>query len=103
MTVTDRSISSLENASLAARIRETPSLTDSEKARTLVDDFIATAGDAAEVLNNQLKKLKIRGLLEGIAENSPFLWNLVRGDLPRFLVLLRESPEQHFSRIVEEA
>jgi glutamate-ammonia-ligase adenylyltransferase len=103
MTVSDRPISSLENASLAARIRETPSLADSERARSLVDDFLATAGDAAEVLNNQLKKLKIRELLEGIADSSPFLWGLVREDLSRFLALLRESPEQHFSKIIEEA
>jgi glutamate-ammonia-ligase adenylyltransferase len=94
---------SSENTSLAARIREMPSLIDSEKARGRVDDLLASAGDAAAILNTEFKKLKIRELLEGIAEESPFLWGLIGENLPRLLALLQESPEQHFSKLIENA
>ncbi|HVT55058.1 MAG TPA: hypothetical protein VHD34_03270, partial [Xanthobacteraceae bacterium] len=65
--------------------------------------MLASAGEAASILNNEFKKLKIRELLEGIAEESPFLWGLISKDLPRLLALLHESPEQHFSKLIENA
>ncbi len=101
MTALDHPASA-KNASLAARVRETPRLTDTERAKTLVDDFAASAGDSAAALTRQLENPRVRELLEGIAEDSPFLWSLVCEDGARFLALLQKNPEQRFDQLIEK-
>lgn len=91
-----------ENASLAGRIRETPRIAEPRHAKAAVEELVASAGDAAPALKRQLEKPEVFKLVEGIAEESPFLWGLIRENASRFSALLHESPEHRFSRLIED-
>jgi glutamate-ammonia-ligase adenylyltransferase len=45
----------------------------------------------------------LHGLLAGLADASPYLWELVRGSPQRLAELLEDEPERRFQRILSEA
>src|SRR3954469_6145740 len=42
---------------------------------------------------------KVRALVDGIADGSPFLWELARSEPARLLVLLQSDPDLHLARL----
>jgi glutamate-ammonia-ligase adenylyltransferase len=76
---------------LAARLRGAPAGPISAAAKARVKALIATEGFApARAL---AKAAKVRALLGGLAEYSPYLWALTQEDPARVALLLTEAPE----------
>ena len=64
-------------------------------ARTRLADFLAAAPeDCAKALRALPDWPKTENLLLGLADQSPFLWGLIRRDPTRLLRILRNPPEQ---------
>ncbi len=82
---------------LARRIARVPPLADPAAARAAVDDWLASFdADAARRTIERLMAdhAMVRPLVEAIADGSPFLWDLVRRDVPRFIALLASDPAE---------
>src|SRR5437016_3076594 len=82
---------------LAERISSAPRLVDSKAAHARVADWLV---GLPSVESKPLKSLlasnpTVRVLLEGLSENSPYLWELVSREPDRLLRLLRADPDQH--------
>jgi glutamate-ammonia-ligase adenylyltransferase len=87
---------------LAARIRETPYLSDAETARAKVAELLQSDRETAARLEPLVPaKSKVRMLLEGVADGSPFLWAIIHGDPGTLISLLETSPETSLANIVE--
>ena len=93
-------------SSLARRIGAAPQLFASNEADARVAGWLADiAGDPA---GRTLKRLvgehpMLASLLAGIAEGSPYLWELARADPVRLAVLLMSDPERRFKVILADA
>jgi glutamate-ammonia-ligase adenylyltransferase len=90
---------------LAERIVAAPELASPEEARKRVQEWqsgFATLGvDAA--LNALLSDhSKLVGLVTGIADGSPYLWELLRQDNQRLLRVLQSDPEEQLQRLFAE-
>jgi glutamate-ammonia-ligase adenylyltransferase len=86
---------------LAARIREAPRLSDAAAARERVADLLKTSRKAVPRLQSLLaSESAVRALVEGVADNSPFLWEIVRADPATLGALLVEEPETSLARIL---
>jgi len=92
-----------EKLSLAEQIREFPRLSNPKRAQVLVTDLIASAGSAAPSLKKQLERETVTKILEGITDGSPFLWEIIRENISRFLSQLNSNPEQRLTRLIKEA
>jgi len=90
-----------EMNSLAGRIRETPQTADGKREKALVADLILSDACSAPALKRLLGRASVEKLLEGIADGSPFLWEIIREDVPRLVTLLESNPEQHLTRLIE--
>jgi glutamate-ammonia-ligase adenylyltransferase len=84
---------------LAARVRETPRLSDADAARERLDKLLVdkSAGSLKPLLASDPST---RALVEGIADGSPFLWDIVRADPAVLAALLKRSPETSLDRVV---
>jgi glutamate-ammonia-ligase adenylyltransferase len=93
-------------SSLARRIGAAPQLFAPNEADARVASWLADiAGDPA---GRTLKRLvgdhpMLASLLAGIAEGSPFLWELARADPVRLAVLLTSDPDRRFNAILADA
>src|SRR5688572_4862430 len=86
---------------LAARIRETPYLSDAEAAKSRLTDLLKSDRKAAARLEPLiLPKSKARALLEGVADGSSFLWSIVQTDPGILVSLLEAPPESSLTKIV---
>ncbi len=92
-----------EKGSLAERIREVPCLANPERAQAFAADLVAQAGNATPALKKLIERETVRKIIEGIADGSPFLWEIIREDVPRFIAILENSPERRFALLIEEA
>ena len=88
---------------LAARIREVPQLSAPEEARERVADLLKSGDDSARIEALLAPASKARALIEGVADGSPFLWEIVRADPAALAGLLEEEPEASLARIVANA
>ncbi|HEY7458053.1 MAG TPA: bifunctional [glutamine synthetase] adenylyltransferase/[glutamine synthetase]-adenylyl-L-tyrosine phosphorylase [Xanthobacteraceae bacterium] len=89
---------------LAARICEMPLLWDAGAARAKLGDLLKSDRKAATRLRPLIpEKSGPRALVEGIADGSPFLWDIVRTDPETLATLLEAPPETSLARIVGEA
>ncbi len=81
--------------SLAARVAEAPAVLHPRQAARLLKDALAGGDTASRAALAALLKTSpaVRRLLEGIAENAPFLTDLIRLDPCRLLRLLGAEPE----------
>ena len=91
--------------SLAARIRESPRLAEPKRAKSLIADLMKSADRKVATRLDALLTMhpKARRLLKGIADGSPFLWELARTDPARLLALLKARPEARLAEIIEQA
>lgn len=88
---------------LAESIVSAPVLADGAAARARVDEWLATLeADQAKALRALFAAHhKLASLIESLAESSPFLWDLIKNDPSRFLAILGNDPQRHFSALLE--
>src|SRR5262249_13316062 len=86
---------------LASRIVETPRANDSTRAQAMVADLLAQADKSSRTKLEALAPAgsQARALLEGVADNSPFLWNIAKSDPPAFARLLESEPEKRLEEL----
>src|SRR2546422_4523741 len=86
---------------LAARIGAAPLLSSSKETRQKVSSWLADI--AGTVNGNSLKQLlggstHVRALIDGVADGSPYLWQLASAEPARLLALLQSDPDAHLAR-----
>ncbi len=92
------------SSALAARFVEAPHLAEPAAAERIFSDWIAGLEPAqSAALDVLLGQRFARTILLGIAEYSPYLWELVRSDAARLIRLLRCEPESHLVSLIETA
>jgi glutamate-ammonia-ligase adenylyltransferase len=90
-------------ASLAARVLRAPVLANAKLARSRMADLATKAelDEAAKPLLALLKDSPFGELMAGIADHSPFLWQLALRDPLRLLGLASTAPDHSHRAIVE--
>lgn len=88
---------------LADRIRTIPRAPDPERAALFRKDLLDhdTAGTALDELFQAQPDIK--GFVEGVLGNSPYLRDLILADPPRLLSILNEAPEVRIERLLSSA
>ena len=88
---------------LAARFVDGPHLSVPDKAEQHLADWLADLDPAQRVAIGDLvtRFPRARTILSGIAEASPYLFDLVRADAARTMRLLECEPEPHLTRLIE--
>ena len=87
---------------LAARFVTGPHVRTPVKAEARLNDWLAELEPAqAAGLRSLLHEGVARTILLGIAEHSPYLFDLIRADAARLLRLLRSEPQSHLTRLIE--
>ena len=91
---------------LAGRVAAAPRLFEPKEARARFEDWFA--GISRNEAGKALKRLtgasaKVEALLTGIADGSPFLWDLAASDPARLLRVLESDPEQHLASLFRQA
>src|ERR1700722_17645833 len=88
---------------LAARFVDGPQVSVPDKAEQHLADWLADLEPAqgAEVGDLFARFPRARTILLGIAEASPYLFDLVRADGGRAIRLLECGPEQHLAQLIE--
>ncbi|MBR0713991.1 bifunctional [glutamine synthetase] adenylyltransferase/[glutamine synthetase]-adenylyl-L-tyrosine phosphorylase [Bradyrhizobium liaoningense] len=87
---------------LAARFAEAPHVAASTTAEQRLRDWLAELDpQAAAAIEAQLVHSFAREILAGIADFSPYLFELVRADPARFIRLLQSDPDAHFASLIE--
>ena len=93
-----------QQTSLAQRIVTAPRLNDAALAAMRVHAWLEELEPAERSeIGEQMRAAPLtETVLHGIAESSPFLWDLVSRDAQRLLRLLRSDPDSHFARVLAE-
>jgi len=94
----------IDAVKLADRIASAPPLSDKKSAHAWV------AGWLSELSSKDVKPIEIllrdkpviRTLLEGLAESSPYLWDLASREPERLLRLLQADPDEHFRALLDQ-
>jgi glutamate-ammonia-ligase adenylyltransferase len=88
---------------LAGAIKAAPKLTCAKDAHGRVDAWLAEIGrTSAKTLKPLLATERASDLLAGIAEASPYLWDLVRADPERLVTLLATDPEARLAALIDQ-
>src|SRR5262245_54993073 len=91
-------------STLADRMVHAPRMLDRKKADARVSDWLAELPSAEA---KPLKALfaanpRVAGLMGGLAESSPYLWDLASREPRRLLLLLESDPDQHLAALLTE-
>ncbi len=88
---------------LAARFVDGPHVSAPDKAEQRLADWLTdlASEQAAEVESLIARFPLVKTILLGIAEASPYLFDLVRADGARAIRLLESEPEAHLARLIE--
>src|SRR5579872_3765059 len=105
MTLRGSRDANVKSASLAAGFVSAPYLSDPDKAALRLSEWLA---DVAPLQAAALEELfvhypRARQILAGIAEASPYLFELTRSDAARALRVLQAEPDRHFARLIDDA
>lgn len=88
---------------LAARIVDGPYLAPSQPGFSKLDDWFAELGAESDGLQRIIDgHPKVRNLLAGLADYSPYLWDLVRADAARLVRILSTAPETRFRDVMAD-
>ena len=95
-----------DDKTLALALADAPRLTDRKAAQASVAGWLAEIGRSAA--GKTLKRLitaapKLEALLLGLADGSPFLWDLVAAEPERLLSLLNSNPDVHLAELLAKA
>jgi len=91
--------------SLAQRIKAAPRLADAEAAKARLADWLADVRgtDADRDLHLLLEAYPVvRELLTGLADGSPYLWQLANQEPDRLVRVLEADPDQRFPELLTE-
>jgi glutamate-ammonia-ligase adenylyltransferase len=91
---------------LAAAVADAPRPTDRKASQVRVTEWLSEIGrtPAGKALKSLLAGApKVEALLVGVADGSPFLWDLVTADAARLLTLLNCDPDAHFVALLAKA
>src|SRR5262245_25196100 len=93
-------------SSLAERVAEAPRLASAKEAKARLAEWLA--GIARNEPGKALKRLiegapKVEALLAGLADGSPFLWELATADAPRLLAVLNADLDTHLAALLSRA
>src|SRR4051794_14001627 len=93
----------MNSSALAARFVSGPHIAASSNAEQRLGDWLAELEpqQAAEI-GAWLDRPAARAILLGIAEFSPYLFDLIRADAARLIRLLACDPEQHLAALIEK-
>ena len=96
---------SADAASLAASFVTAPYLSDSDEAERRLSGWLSdlSIGQASEFETLFERFPYARRIFAGLAEASPFLFDLIRIDAARALRLLQSEPEVHLAQLIEES
>src|SRR5215475_6447892 len=91
---------------LAQRIVAAPLLSSPADARAKVSAWLGEI--AASEAGRALARLpagsnKLQALIEGVADGSPFLWELAAGEPARLVALLESDPDAHLDALLGAA
>src|SRR4051812_28025746 len=88
---------------LAARFVEGPRLFAPDQARLRLEGWLADLdGEHESAIRSLAGRFpRLRAILEGIAEASPYLFDLMRADAARLIRLLEDDPERHLAGLIE--
>ncbi len=89
---------------LAARFVDGPHVSAPDKAgQQLADWLTGLASEQAAAIDDLCTRFPLaRTILLGIAQSSPYLFDLIRADATRLVRLLECNPETHLSRLIEK-
>ncbi|MBN9003546.1 MAG: bifunctional [glutamine synthetase] adenylyltransferase/[glutamine synthetase]-adenylyl-L-tyrosine phosphorylase, partial [Rhizobiales bacterium] len=92
-------------SSLAAQVVAGPVVFASSEAAQRLAGWLADVSPEQTAAIAAITKQfpKIRTLLEGLAEASPYLFDLIRVNPGRFIRLLQSEPEVHFASLIAKA
>ena len=94
-----------EHNRLAARFVDGPHVSAPDQAEQRLADWLTDvpAEQAAAIGDLLVRFAPARTILLGIAEASPYLFDLVRADAARFVRLLQCEPESYLAQLIENA
>jgi len=89
---------------LAARFVDGPHVSAPDKAEQRLKDWLTDLGsEQAAAIGDLIARFpRAKTILLGIAEASPYLFDLLRGDGARAIRLLECDPEPHLARLIED-
>jgi [glutamine synthetase] adenylyltransferase / [glutamine synthetase]-adenylyl-L-tyrosine phosphorylase len=95
----------VKSTALAARFVDGPHVSAPEQAGRLLADWLTdlAPGQAAAVEDLLAGFPRAKTILLGIAEASPYLFDLIRADGARAIRLLESEPERHLADLIENA
>jgi [glutamine synthetase] adenylyltransferase / [glutamine synthetase]-adenylyl-L-tyrosine phosphorylase len=104
MEIHEQSGANVVSAALAARFVDGPRLSDPFRAERRLRDWLDDLAPepAAEIDQFLSRFAQARAILLGIAEASPYLYDLIRADAARVIRLLACEPERHLAFLVEQ-
>ena len=92
----------MNSSALAARFVSGPHVTASSTAEQRLNDWLAELEPQQSAdLRASLDRPAARAILLGIAEFSPYLFDLIRADAARLVRLLACDPEAHLTALIE--
>src|SRR6266481_4634629 len=92
-----------ERHRLAARFADGPHVSASNQAEQLLNDWLSDLEPAqSAALGGLLDHPFAKTILLGIAEFSPYLFDLIRADAARLIRLLACDPEPHLAALIEK-
>src|SRR6267154_1471517 len=95
-----------DDKTLALALVDAPRLMDRKAARACVAAWLTAIGRSAA--GKTLKRLitaapKLEALLLGLADGSPYLWELAAAEPERLLALLNSNPDVHLAELLAKA
>jgi [glutamine synthetase] adenylyltransferase / [glutamine synthetase]-adenylyl-L-tyrosine phosphorylase len=105
MTIRGIRDANVASTSLVARLTSGPLLFAPKIADRLFQEWLSAidAGQAAELGAMFGRFPRLRTIFAGIAEASPYLFDLLNADAARVLRILRSDPDQHLKLLIEDA
>ncbi len=104
MTIRGTAEANVKSSALAARFVDGPHVSAPDKAEQRLRDWLAELLPVqAAAIDELLAQFpRARAVLLGIAEASPYLFDLVRADAARALRVLECEPELHLAQLIEQ-
>jgi [glutamine synthetase] adenylyltransferase / [glutamine synthetase]-adenylyl-L-tyrosine phosphorylase len=104
MPIRGKRDANVKSGELAARFIDAPRVWNPARAERHLREWIADlgAGQAAEIERLLTQFPRARTILLGLAEASPYLFDLVHADAARAIRLLTSEPERHLARLIEQ-
>src|ERR1700704_1627963 len=88
--------------SLAARFVDGPHVSAPDKAEQRLNDWLGgIEPEQSAAIDELLEHPHAKNILLGIAEFSPYLFELIRADAARLIRLLACDPESHLEKLIE--